>query len=114
MIYRILGRTGLRVSLASLETGGRTPGWPGPHKREVQAQRVVRRALELGVNLFDTAAAYGESDAILGRALHGVPRQTYLVATKFTPYGPDGSVITPAQLTASCEQSLRRLQVDTI
>lgn len=114
MLYRTLGRTGLRVSLASLGTGG--PSWLGQktHGDEAEAQRVIHRALDLGVNLIDTAANYGDSEAILGRALRDVPRERYFLATKFFPYRDDGAIISPAEVAESCERSLGRLQVDII
>lgn len=114
MIYRNLGRTELKVSLASLGTGGPSRLGQDTHKDEAEAHRVVWRALELGVNLFDTAPAYGGSEAILGRALRDVPRASFLAATKFSPYRQDGSIITPALLIESCEQSLRKLQIESI
>jgi L-galactose dehydrogenase len=116
MIYRTLGRTGLRVSLASLGTGGPSRLGQQTHKDEAEAHRVIHRALDLGVNLFDAAANYGDSEAILGRALRDVPRERYLIATKFAPCpnitGP--AIISPPQLVESCERSLRRLQIGTI
>ncbi len=116
MIYRTLGRTGLHVSLASLGTGGPSRLGQGTHKSEAEAQRVIHRALDLGVNLFDTAASYGDSEAILGRALRDIARDRFHLATKFLPCpnitGPP--IITPEQLVESCERSLRRLQVETI
>jgi L-galactose dehydrogenase len=116
VIYRTLGRTGLPVSLASLGTGGPSRLGQGTHRSEAEAHRVIHRALDLGVNLFDTAASYGDSEAILGRALRTVPRDRFYLATKFLPCpnitGPP--IITPQQLSASCEESLRRLQVETI
>lgn len=114
MRYRILGRTGLSVSIASLGTGGPSRLGQQTHGDEAEAQRVVHRALELGINLIDTAANYGDSEAILGRALAGTPRARYLLATKFSPYHDDGTIISAADLAESCERSLRRLKVDAI
>lgn len=113
MNYRTLGRTGLRVSLASLGTGGPSRLGQQTHGDEAQMQRLVRRALELGINFIDTAAAYGESEAILGRALRGIPRDRYLIATKFSPYKGDG-ILSAADVAAACERSLQRLNLDTI
>jgi len=116
VIYRTLGRTGLRVSLAGLGTGGPSKLGQDTHRNEAESHRVIHRALDLGVNLFDAAANYGESEAILGRALREVPRERFVIATKCAPcpniVGPP--VITPQQLTESCERSLQRLQVETI
>lgn len=113
MIYRTLGRTGLKVSLASLGTGGPSRVGQATHGDEAESRRVIRRALELGVNFFDTAAAYGNSEEVIGRALKDVPRDRYVVATKFSPVRDD-AFITPEQVVESCERSLRRLQVDVI
>ena len=115
MKYRTLGRTGLNVSLVSFGTGGPSRIGQRTHGKEDLSHRVIRRALELGINLFDTAAAYGDSEAILGRALQDVPRDQYLLATKFTPNPEENDhIITPQELIDSCERSLRRLQTDVI
>lgn len=115
MKYRILGRTGLKVSLVGLGTGGPSRIGQRTHCDEATSHRVVHRALDLGVNLIDTAADYSDSELILGRALKDVPRDRYLVATKFNPDpAEDDSVITPQALVESCERSLKRLQTETI
>jgi aryl-alcohol dehydrogenase-like predicted oxidoreductase len=113
MQYRILGQTGLRVSLLSLGSGG--PNRFGQKRFVPQSQiiRLIHRALDLGINFFDTSAAYGESEAMLGRALHDVPRDQYILATKFLPAN-NGVIATPDEVTAMVERSLKRLSVDTI
>src|SRR5437667_309524 len=108
MNYRVLGRTGLKVSLASLGTGGPSRLGQALHRDEAEARRVIQRALDLGVNLFDAAPNYGDSEAILGRALSTVPRDQFLVATKVAPW------VDVEGLADSCGRSLRRLQVETI
>lgn len=77
-----LGRTGLQVTrlgLGCAALGGLYGDIP-----EEQATAVVQRALDLGLNLFDTAPLYGsgKSEQRLGRALRGVPRDRYVLATK--------------------------------
>ena len=79
---RELGNTGLQVTrlgLGCAALGGLYGDIP-----EEQATAVVRRALDLGLNLFDTAPLYGsgKSELRLGRALKGVPRDSYVLATK--------------------------------
>ncbi len=74
MEYTILGRTGLRVSVAGLGCGGFSRLGLGTGKSEAHAIGIIREAIDLGVNLFDTAAAYG-TEGVLGRALRGVPRE---------------------------------------
>ncbi|MDQ3654507.1 MAG: aldo/keto reductase [Chloroflexota bacterium] len=86
-----------------------------------EAGQVVRRALDLGINLIDTAADYGESEAILGRSLQGVTRDTFVLCTKFKPdraaatEGTDKVVLkSEEELTESLERSLRRLGTDHV
>ena len=115
MKYRTLGRTGLEVSVVSLGTGGPSRIGQRTHADEEQSHRVIHRALDLGINLIDTAANYSDSEAILGRALKDIPRDRYYIATKFDP-DPENKdeIITPEQLVASCERSLKRLGCETI
>ena len=113
MDYRILGRTGLKVSVMGLGTGGPSQFGQQTGVPEAEVIRLVRRALELGINFFDTSAQYRESEAMLGRAFSGVPRQDYIVATRFRPASEEGPV-PPAEVRDSVEQSLRRLRVETI
>lgn len=116
MQYRRLGRTGLQVSVVGLGTGG--PSLMGQQAGLAfeEQYRLVHAALDLGVNLFDTAAAYRDSEELLGRALSDVPRHQYVLATKCSPFAADeaGSVISSDELTAQCERSLQRLDVDHV
>ena len=107
-----LGRTGLNVSILSLGTGGvRRLGQTQGHGQDEQTG-YVRRCLDLGINLIDTAQAYKESEAILGRALEGVPRESYFLCTK-CQYDRDGTALRPwSALSASIENSLRSLRTD--
>ena len=115
MIYHPLGRSGLEVSAISLGTGGPSRIGQRTHADEAESHRVIQRALDLGINFLDTAAAYGDSEAILGRALKCVDRDRYYLATKFTPDpNENGELIDSAALVASCERSLQRLQTDVI
>lgn len=117
MEFRRFGRTDLQVSLVGLGTGGPSQLGQKSGVAEAEAHRVVRRALDLGVNLIDTAANYAESEAILGRALAGVPRDSYVLCTKFSPArrAEQGLDFRSAEeLVASCEQSLANLQTDYI
>jgi aryl-alcohol dehydrogenase-like predicted oxidoreductase len=113
MLYRNLGASGLRVSAIGLGCN--------PFGNEVDpptAVAIVDRAIELGVNYFDTADSYyeGRSEDYLGRALKG-RRQNVLVATKVgnrTGPGPNDTGASRQHIFASCEASLRRLQTDYI
>lgn len=117
MEYRRLGRTNLNVSLMGLGTGGPSQLGQKSGVAEADAHRVVHEALELGINLIDTAAAYGDSEQILGRALHGVARDRYVLCTKSADKigsGAEGRPRTGQELRTSVEESLRRLQTDVI
>jgi pyridoxine 4-dehydrogenase len=91
--------------------------WGEPEDPE-EARRVLRRAVELDVNLIDTADSYGPevSERLISEALHPYP-EDLVIATKggFTRPGgrwvPDGR---PEHLREACEGSLRRLKVDRI
>jgi L-galactose dehydrogenase len=114
MQYRTLGRTGRRVSLVSLGTGGPSRLGQGSGVAEPDAHRLVREALDLGINFIDTAAGYGESEAILGRALKGVPHEACWIATKFSPLDGDRVKTDPADLQRSLDRSLERLGRETM
>jgi aryl-alcohol dehydrogenase-like predicted oxidoreductase len=119
--YRRLGRTGLQVSVISLGTVelGMNYGIPtaGEHLRpsEKQATHLLNRALDMGVNFIDTARVYGESEAVIGRALQS-RRDEYILATKVTP--PNDAGLTHVEIKRrvkeSLAESLRTLQTDVI
>ncbi len=114
MEYRTLGRTGFEVSLLSLGSGGaRVLGQALGYTQDEQTA-LVRRALDLGVNLIDTSAQYRDSEAILGRALEGVPRDSYFLATKWLALEDGKLVPDPALLTKGVEESLSRLRTDYV
>jgi aryl-alcohol dehydrogenase-like predicted oxidoreductase len=91
----------------------------GPPANRAEAVRVLRRAVELGINFIDTADSYGPhvSEEIIAEALHPYPANL-VIATKggFERPGPDRWVENgrPEQLRAACEGSLRRLRLDRI
>ena len=112
MEYRVLGRTGLRVSALGFGCGN--VGGLMVRGTPAERERAVARALELGVNFFDTAPLYGDglSEEHLGQALQAL-RPTCLVATKVR-VGPDGLGDPAAAVTRSLETSLRRLRRDRV
>ena len=65
-----LGRTGLKVSVAGLGCGGNSRIGMGAGLSEAESVALVRQALDLGVNLIDTAAAYG-TEGLVGKAIKG-------------------------------------------
>ncbi len=113
MQYRRLGRTNLRVSLLGLGSGGRSRLGQAHGLDQDAVTRIVRQALDQGVNVIDTAPAYGRSEELLGSALDGVPRDQYILGTKMLPVEND--VMQPAEaLRASLENSLRLLRIDHV
>jgi aryl-alcohol dehydrogenase-like predicted oxidoreductase len=113
-----LGRDGPAVSAIGLGCMGLVDGYYGPVSDD-QADRAVGQALDLGINLFDTADSYGsgEGERRLGHALTGRRDQVFL-ATKFgllTEPGSDRVVDgRPGIVRSRAEDSLRRLGTDTI
>ena len=113
MEYRRIGRSGLKVSEICL--GTMTFGH-GTDRGE--AERIVDRAFDAGVNFFDTANGYsnGQSEIMLGEILKG-RRQEAIIATKvFNPMGPgpNDSGMSRSHIMRAIEDSLSRLQTDYV
>ena len=113
MKYRRLGRTGFNVSILSLGSGGPNQFGQLRYVSRENIHRLVRRALDLGMNYFDTAAGYAESESMLGEGLHGVPRDQYYLASKLFPLKRN-RFLSPAEARQLVERSLRRLRVDSL
>ncbi len=117
MEYRRLGNTGLEVGAVGV--GCMTFGWRAD---AAEADAIVAAALDIGINLFDTAVSYGRgvSETMLGQALKRVGRRNdALIATKFggaatADAKPEELGNSRRTLLAQCELSLRRLQTDWI
>ncbi len=99
MEYVTLGKTGLRVSVAGLGCGGNSRLGLGRGKTEADAIALVRQALEMGVNLLDTAASYG-TEAVIGKAIKAVPRDRVMVTTKANIYR-GSELFPPSRVVAS-------------
>lgn len=116
MEYRTLGKTGLKVS--KLAFGGSSLGSVFRSVAEKDGIRAVHTALDHGINLIDTAPYYGatKAETVLGKALKGVPRDRYLLATKVARFGPEiGDFdFSAARVFSSIEESLQRLGVDHV
>jgi aryl-alcohol dehydrogenase-like predicted oxidoreductase len=118
MDYRLLGRTGLKVSRLSF--GASSLGGVFRPVDENQAIRAVHVALDCGINYFDVAPAYGGTlaETVLGKALKGVPRSRYFLSTKVGKYtnvacyGDDTLDYSRQRIRASVEESSRRLGVE--
>lgn len=112
MEYRVLGRTGIRISLMSYGTGGPSKFGQNTGLEYAQQERLIKSALDLGINFFDSSAQYGESEEILGRALGGVPRDSYALCTKWAHQRAGKLADDPSELAASVDQSLDRFRTD--
>jgi 1-deoxyxylulose-5-phosphate synthase len=114
-MYRLLGRTGVRIS--PLVLGGDNFLNPTPAD---ESERLILRALEAGINLIDTSNSYmrGASEQLIGEVLkkHGRRHET-LIATKVhypVGDGPNERGNSRLHIMRACEESLRRLQTDYI
>ena len=114
MQYRTLGRTGLKVSLMSYGSGGPSNLGQSTDMGQEEQNALIRRCLDLGVNLIDTSEAYGRSEEILGKALAGVPRDSYYLATKWVYHNDEELNKKPGDLTEALETSLKRLGTDYV
>lgn len=112
MQYTTLGRTGLRVSVAGLGTGGFSRMGLKSGKTEEQSARLILDAVELGINFIDTAPPYG-TEGVVGKALKAIPRQSVVVATKATVYR-NNEWWTPERVVQSLDNSLRLLGTDYV
>ncbi len=112
MHYTTLGRTGLRVSVAGLGTGGFSRMGLKSGKTEDEAARLVLDAVELGINFIDTAPPYG-TEGVVGKALKSIPREQVVVATKSTVHR-NNEWWTPERVVASLDNSLRLMGTDYV
>ena len=115
MEYRNLGHSGLKVSEISLGSWTTYGGSVGSS----DARAIVHRAFDLGINLFDTADVYvrGGAERALAEAIHDLPREQIVVATKCMGRvweGPLGRGLSRKHIFDACDQSLERLGLDYI
>jgi aryl-alcohol dehydrogenase-like predicted oxidoreductase len=127
MEYRRLGSTGLTVSRLGLGCGnfggiGSAPAFFGMGETEEQARELMDRAVDAGINFFDTANAYGggRSETWIGRWLAekgSTVREKLLVSSKvFNPVGsgPNDRGLSRKHILHQVDESLRRLQTDRL
>ena len=114
MQYRTLGRTGIKVTpyglgalMFATQVGNSDPE---------DSIRVIHKALDSGINLIDTADAYGDSEEIVGRALKGHRDHVVLTTKVSRPMGTDPNQQGASRrwIMTAIENSLRRLQTDHI
>jgi 1-deoxyxylulose-5-phosphate synthase len=111
--YRPLGRTGLKVSRMTLGTNNF-----GRDADEATSVRIIRKAIDLGINSVDTANVYTgrKSEEIIGKAVHG-DRDRFVIATKLghdVGEGPNDSGLSRKHILSQVAESLRLLQTDHI
>ncbi len=111
MKHVTLGRDGPRVSeigIGMWQAGGKS--W-GSDVEDADCQKAMEHAVGLGINLVDTAEAYGDghSEEVVGRAIRAAGRDNVFVATKVA-----GEHLRPRDVERACRGSLRRLGVRTI
>jgi len=112
MHYTILGRTGLRVSVAGLGSGGFSRLGLRAGKTEDEVVRLIHEAIGLGVNFIDTAPSYG-TEGVIGKALKSIPRSEVVIATKAQIHKND-EWATPARVVESLDKSLQALGTDHV
>jgi len=121
MRYRLMGRTGLKVSeicLGTMTFGSKPGPRSVPGSDETQSLAILDRFLAEGGNFIDTADGYaeGRSESILGKGLKG-RRSSVVLATKvFFPAGedPNAKGLSRKHIFAAVESSLRRLQTEYV
>ena len=120
MKYRRLGSTNLRVSVIGIGTWQFGGEW-GKDFSQDEADRIIGRAADLGVNLIDTAECYGDhlSEKLIGNAIaRRGDRANWVIATKFGHHfkGPQSrdTVYDPADVRRQVEDSLRALRTDYV
>jgi L-galactose dehydrogenase len=115
MQYKILGRTGLNVSVAGLGCGGHSRLGQTYGNSEEQSIAVVSAALDLGINFIDTAVAYG-TEKIVGAAVKG-RREKVIISTKtgiISWAEPNARPFSGAQVRENLDKSLARLGTDYV
>jgi aryl-alcohol dehydrogenase-like predicted oxidoreductase len=119
MRYRVMGRTGLRVSVIGLGTWQFGGEW-GRTFSQAEADKILDQAAELGINLLDTAECYGDhlSERLIGDYLSRRDRSRWIVATKFGhhfhKFMDRTEDFSAADVRQQLDASLRALRLETI
>lgn len=113
MQYTRLGRTNLMTSVAGLGCGGRSRLGISRGLGEDNAIKIIKKAFNLGINFFDTAAMY-KTEEVLGKGLLGIKRDEYIISSKFSPSNFSDELLDESSLMKSLESSLLKLKTDYI
>jgi len=117
MIYRDLGKTGLKVS--ALSFGASSLGGVFHSINEAEAIKAVHTAVDYGINFIDVSPYYGftKAETVLGKALKEMDRSKYILSTKVGRFGADGIKswdYSAQRAIKSVDESLSRLNIDYI
>jgi L-galactose dehydrogenase len=114
MQTRPLGRTGLQVSILSF--GASSLGGVFRDTDDSESIRAVHTSLDLGINFIDVSPYYGatRAETVLGRALKGIARDRYILASKVGQYGDGEFDFSAGRVARSLDESCARLGVDFI
>jgi len=119
MDYRLLGNTGLRISVIGIGTWQLGGEWGRDYSQD-EADAIFDKGAELGINLIDTAECYGDhtSECLIGNYLSRRERSQWIVATKFghrfKGFVERDQLFSPADVREQLEASLRALRVEAI
>lgn len=119
MRYRVLGSTGLRVSVVGIGTWQFGGEW-GRQYTQAEVDTILDQGAECGINLIDTAECYGDhlSERLIGEYLSRHDRARWVIATKFghrfKGFLQRDELFSPADVAGQLDASLRALRVDTI
>lgn len=108
----LLGRTGIEVSAVGF--GASPLGAVFGSVAEPEGIEAVHAALDVGITFFDVSPYYGATlaETVLGKALHGIDRSSYVLATKVGRYGDNDFDFSAERVRSSVRESLKRLGTD--
>lgn len=112
MDYTTLGKTGLKVSVAGLGTGGNSRLGRKTGRTTAESVAIIHKAVDLGINFIDTAANYG-TEPFVGEALKTIPRDSVVIATKHHIGDKDG-LWSGQQVLDNLGEALKRLNTDYV
>lgn len=111
---RPIPSTAISLSVLGMGTGGVERLGQHRRMRQPAVDRLIERAIDLGITYFDTAPVYGDSERRLGRALRTVGGASIVVGSKYSPLDAAGRLISPLEVRRQLEASLRRLGVERV